>query len=734
MPLPPMYFPVYQFHIRLMDPSLHAQPLIQTPPMPHAEGLHTVQWLLSDVTKLTTTVQGDFQRFALRDFDSAGFIPHIPVPVMAGPFLFDTIKNSKFQILIHQPNMQMDGQTVGVFFWGIATGWICAELKLPVPKFLARAAKSALAKAAKSRAASALERIERLQFEADALLDAVDLADVAGDAPAPEAAGPLAEAAKREKEVQDESAKEKKEAAKDKAAEDFVEQEQKLDENSAAEREGARAAAKEKAKADQEARDADREAGEHDAAAEALHAQSRDAPAGSASDAARAERAHNAAAASERDSAARADERAQAHGRAASHHREQQQSAEQRAGEAHAAADEHSAASEVETQRAVGKRSGGGEHSLDAADEHERAAKAERARAQDESRRARDHAEQASSHESAQVAASKEAAHHRDSAEKQDQRARSNALRAEALGKQQEAAKARARAAEAREKSKAAQAKVDEHNRKRKHLKKRKAHERRKFAKKNPKLNPYKRNMGMGNTSVLFPSLLGIVPLPSTVQIYMSAATLRANWVNLLWKAAFSLLDAYVGFIFDAILAPGKSGLAKWAVDFAKGLATGTVLGGLKTYVLEGKISIVVSTKRGPVTATGELSKGENDKDWTWKAKVDAKGSKAVGPTEAQGSLSGSASGTLPSDESKPAPPVSWSADAKGSYGGVPAGGVSYTSDEKGDKTTGSVGAGAWKQSHPLGAANDTKSKPAVLPIAADVTPVDYAHGVPEAS
>jgi hypothetical protein len=57
MPLPPMFFAIYQLHFRLPEPGLHAQPLVQTPPMFHLEGLHTVQWLMSKMDGLSQTVR-----------------------------------------------------------------------------------------------------------------------------------------------------------------------------------------------------------------------------------------------------------------------------------------------------------------------------------------------------------------------------------------------------------------------------------------------------------------------------------------------------------------------------------------------------------------------------------------------------------------------------------------------------------------------------------------------------
>lgn len=153
MPLPPAYNPVYNLHVRLIpEPSIHANPLLQTPPVPHLEGLHTIQWL-SQPKLFSSTVRGDCLRFAFKDHDSGRLIPHVPLPVMAGPFLLDTLEGSKYQILFHQPNVLLDGVAVGVFQWGIAPPWRCIEVSPPLPRFLARAGRAA-------RARGALGRIE----------------------------------------------------------------------------------------------------------------------------------------------------------------------------------------------------------------------------------------------------------------------------------------------------------------------------------------------------------------------------------------------------------------------------------------------------------------------------------------------------------------------------------------------------------------------------------------------
>src|ERR1043165_5874409 len=128
------FFAVYQLHFRLPEPGLHAQPLVQTPPMMHLEGLHTVQWLMSKMDTMSTTVRGDCMRFALKDHDSSMLIPHVPIPLTAGPFLLDTIKNSKYVVLPHHPNVKLDKKEVGIFFWLIASPWRFIEF--PAPKFV----------------------------------------------------------------------------------------------------------------------------------------------------------------------------------------------------------------------------------------------------------------------------------------------------------------------------------------------------------------------------------------------------------------------------------------------------------------------------------------------------------------------------------------------------------------------------------------------------------------------
>jgi hypothetical protein len=215
VPLPPFYFPVYQFHFRLLDPGLHANPLIQTPPIPHLEGLHTLQWLMPSSNKFTTTVKGDGQLFALRNHDSGAFIPHVPTAPLVGPFLVDTLQNSKYQVIFHQPNVELDGTAVGIFQWVLAPPWRCMELKLPLPRFMAklgragaaRKAEEAAAKAAKKSAAALAGVVESVKAKLNAAAKLEnDVVDALAADQELEKKTDLADAAKKRLDVADEQA------------------------------------------------------------------------------------------------------------------------------------------------------------------------------------------------------------------------------------------------------------------------------------------------------------------------------------------------------------------------------------------------------------------------------------------------------------------------------------------------------------------------------------------------
>jgi hypothetical protein len=171
------FFSVYQLHFRLPEPGLHAQPLVQSPPMFHLEGLHTVQWLFSKMDTLSQTVRGDCMRFALKDHDSSKLIPHIPLPLMAGPFLLDTLKNSQYVVLFHHPNVKLDKQEVGIFMWGLASPWRCIEIPMPMPKFMKKLGTAGVARKQAKAAQKAKETIEKAEqaiFELEATQEFFD--------------------------------------------------------------------------------------------------------------------------------------------------------------------------------------------------------------------------------------------------------------------------------------------------------------------------------------------------------------------------------------------------------------------------------------------------------------------------------------------------------------------------------------------------------------------------------
>ncbi|HKO94618.1 MAG TPA: hypothetical protein VJU61_25865, partial [Polyangiaceae bacterium] len=186
------------------------------------------------------------------------------------------------------------------------------------------------------------------------------------------------------------------------------------------------------------------------------------------------------------------------------------------------------------------------------------------------------------------------------------------------------------------------------------------------------KRNPYQDATGAGNVSLVLPSLLGHVPFPATVQIYMSWTQLLGNWAKAVFGVGFDLLKGYVGFVFDAILPPGQSAAAHWAMDFCKGLATETVLGAARKYVLEDRVSIKVETKAGPVSVSSELEQDPKTGEWTWKVsgesseKTWSNAQKLLGPAEVGSDGSGVSANvfghTYPIHQ--PAPPPTTSAVA----------------------------------------------------------------------
>lgn len=265
--------------------------------MPHVEGLHTVQWLFSDPAQLSETVKGDNMRFVMKYHDSAKLIPHVPTPPTAGPFLIDTIMNSQYIVLFHQPQVKLDKQEIGYFFPLLASPWYCMELKLPLPKLLKKLNADGVAR----KASRAMNTIEKAQQKIDQLEALMELDE--GMTPDEHAEAEEKLAAEKKK-IADTEEKQKKAEEKQKAAEDFMaddaakkgkpdaneskeareQREWEQEHEAKAEDQAEKKALADKKAADKEARNAKREADQHDARAKQSYRQAAGASGGGGGD------------------------------------------------------------------------------------------------------------------------------------------------------------------------------------------------------------------------------------------------------------------------------------------------------------------------------------------------------------------------------------------------------------------------------------------------------------------
>jgi len=329
------FFAVYQLHFRLPEPSVHAQPLVQTPPMMHLEGLHTVHWLMSKMDTLSQTVRGDCQRFALKDHDSSMLIPHVPLPLMAGPFLLDTIKNSKYVVLPHQPNVKLDKKEIGIFFWLIASPWRCIELPAPkfVNKFTAKGVVRKRAKAAADRmkgvddAKQAIDELEEAQrtndemtpdeyYEADQKIEEHKKKVTELEAEQQKALAADADAKRYAKDVDSDMGK----APEGEKKADREQRQWELEHEAKAEEIDEKAAQTEKMAADMDARNAKRQAEDHEAKAKENYRKAAGASGGGNSSSIDKAVEHEAKAKEYRDAQEKAEARSKSHDEKAKSH------------------------------------------------------------------------------------------------------------------------------------------------------------------------------------------------------------------------------------------------------------------------------------------------------------------------------------------------------------------------------------------------------------------------------
>jgi hypothetical protein len=493
-----MFFSVYQLHFRLPEPGLHAQPLVQTPPMFHLEGLHTVQWLFSKMDTMSQTVRGDCMRFALKDHDSSKLIPHLPLPLMAGPFLLDTLKNSQYVVLFHHPNVKLDKKEVGIFMWGIASPWRCIEIPMPMPKFMKKLGTAGVARKqakAAQKAKEAIEKAEQAIFELEAMQEFFD--DMTSD-----------EYAEADKKI---------EAEKKKISETKENQ----------------------SKEDAKLADAKR------------YAEDIDAEVGKApkdeSKQAREQRQW------ELEHEARAEEQSE---KAVLN---EKLAADTEARRAKRAAEEHDAKAQENYRKAAGASGGGSADSADVAAEHEAKANKQRSIQEQAEAKAKAHDEKAKEHR-------KKARESRKGISKKSGR--------------REAAK--------------------------------------EYAEKQPGGgNPYAAATGAGNIGTLAPSLLAHIPFPCTVFIYRDFFAQLADLGRAALASAATILEGYVGFIFDS-LGAGRGAVGQYLASLGKAVGESLIDSG-KDYIAEGKVGFKLSTKAGPVTVSAEISRDEAG-NYSWKA------------------------------------------------------------------------------------------------------------------
>jgi hypothetical protein len=216
----------------------------------------------------------------------------------------------------------------------------------------------------------------------------------------------------------------------------------------------------------------------------------------------------------------------------------------------------------------------------------------------------------------------------------------------------------------------------------------------------------------------------------------MSWAMLGKNWLKGLAFFAADVIDMFAGLLFDGLLMPGQKGLAAWMRDFVKGLCTGTLAGGLRTWAMEDRIEIKVNMKAGPGSVTAQLNQDPKTEEWTWKAsgKVSMKakdknakpGEKGLPPTTFDASAQAKGSASDPSVDEAHFDAKATAGEAEGSYkydGDYKAG----TSDEKGEIKYGPLN--STHESHTGPSSSGLEGDSNI--IAANQAPVDYSHGAP---
>lgn len=122
---------VYGNDMRILDPSVEVNALTGIGPQFHLEPFHTMRWV-GDFEG-SSSVMADHQSIAFRGHKTETMIPHIPIPPwpFGAPLLRTILLDSKCHIYCHNPDIEIEGNQVGIALIALAPPFHCASLQVP---------------------------------------------------------------------------------------------------------------------------------------------------------------------------------------------------------------------------------------------------------------------------------------------------------------------------------------------------------------------------------------------------------------------------------------------------------------------------------------------------------------------------------------------------------------------------------------------------------------------------
>lgn len=123
---------VYGTDARILDPSIEVNAVTGIGPQVHLEPFHTVDWLVGGIDASSSVVADD-KNIVFRGHKTEKMIPHLPLPPWpAGAPLLKTIAvDSKCHIYFHNPDVVVEGRSVGIAMVLLAPPLHCASLPVP---------------------------------------------------------------------------------------------------------------------------------------------------------------------------------------------------------------------------------------------------------------------------------------------------------------------------------------------------------------------------------------------------------------------------------------------------------------------------------------------------------------------------------------------------------------------------------------------------------------------------